>query len=77
MQGYSAMGYEAFQQLNDLGVRRPTHVFLQAGVGAMAGGVLGAYVNLYKDNHPIVTIMEPTNAACMFKSASINDGKSS
>ena len=74
MQGYSAMGYEAFSQLNDLGVKAPTHVFLQAGVGAMAGGVLGAYVNLYKDNHPIVTIMEPTNAACMFKSASINDG---
>ncbi|MGH4124542.1 MAG: diaminopropionate ammonia-lyase [Clostridium sp.] len=75
MQGYSAMGYEAFRQLNDLEIEKPTHVFLQAGVGAMAGGVLGAYVNLYKDNHPIVTIMEPTNAACMFKSASINDGK--
>ena len=75
MQGYSAMGYEAFKQLKDLGVERPTHVFLQAGVGAMAGGVLGAYVNLYKENLPIVTIMEPTNAACMFKSASMNDGK--
>lgn len=74
MQGYSAMGYEAFAQLIDLGVPRPTHVFLQAGVGAMAGGVLGAYVNLYKDNHPIVTIMEPTNAACMFNSALVNDG---
>jgi len=75
MQGYSDMGYEAFHQLKDLGVERPTHVFLQAGVGAMAGGVLGAYVNLFKENYPIVTIMEPTNAACMFKSASINDGK--
>jgi len=74
MQGYSAMGYEAFNQLVDSGVSHPTHVFLQAGVGAMAGGVLGAYVNLYKDKHPIVTIMEPTNAACMFKSATINDG---
>jgi len=74
MQGYSDMGYEAYQQLIDIGVSSPTHVFLQAGVGAMAGGVLGAFVNLYKDNHPIVTIMEPTNAACMFKSAAINDG---
>lgn len=75
MQGYSAMGYEAFAQLHNLGIEKPTHVFLQAGVGAMAGGVLGAYVNLYKAEYPIVTIMEPTNAACMFKSASINDGK--
>lgn len=75
MQGYSAMGYEAFLQLKDLGSDMPTHVFLQAGVGAMAGGVLGAYVNLFKENHPIVTIIEPTYAACMFKSASINDGK--
>ncbi|HEY8804395.1 MAG TPA: diaminopropionate ammonia-lyase [Clostridium sp.] len=75
MQGYSAMGYEAFMQLKDLEAEMPTHVFLQAGVGAMAGGVLGAYVNLFKDNQPIVTIMEPTYAACMFKSAYINDGK--
>ena len=77
MQGYSAMGYEAFLQIKDLGAKMPTHVFLQAGVGAMAGGVLGAYVNLFKENHPIVIIMEPTYAACMFKSASINDGATS
>ena len=75
MQGYSAMGYEAYKQLENLEAEMPTHVFLQAGVGAMAGGVLGAYVNLFKGNCPIVTIMEPTYAACMFKSASINDGK--
>jgi len=74
MQGYSNMGYEAVKQLADLGELAPTHVFLQAGVGAMAGGVLGAYVNLFKENCPIVTIVEPTNAACMFKSASIDDG---
>jgi len=75
MQGYSAMGYEAFLQIKDLGLETPTHVFLQAGVGAMAGGILGAYVNLFKEDHPIVTIMEPTNAACIFKSVSNNDGK--
>lgn len=75
MQGYAAMAYEVFRQLKDFGVSVPTHIFLQSGVGAMAGGILGAYVNLFKENHPIATIMEPTNAACMFKSASINDGK--
>ncbi len=34
MQGYTTMGLEI---LDALGGRRPTHVFLQAGVGAMAG----------------------------------------
>jgi diaminopropionate ammonia-lyase len=73
MQGYAAMGYEAISQLKDLGELSPTHIFLQAGVGAMAGGIIGSYVNLLKENHPVITIMEPTNAACMFKSASIDD----
>lgn len=75
MQGYSTMAYEAAIQLKELGIEKPTHVFLQAGVGAMAGAALGCYVNLYDGEHPITTIMEPTNAACMFKSAVINDGK--
>lgn len=41
VQGYATMAREAAEQLAAAGVQRPTHVFLQAGVGAMAGGVLG------------------------------------
>ena len=40
IQGYTTMCREASEQLEELGLA-PTHVFLQAGVGAMAGGVLG------------------------------------
>lgn len=75
MQGYSTMAYEAACQLREIGIEKPTHIFIQAGVGAMAGAVLGCFVNLYDGKHPITTVMEPLNAACMFKSAFINDGK--
>lgn len=74
MQGYAVMAYEAFEQAAAMGIEKPTHMFIQAGVGAMAGGVLGFTVNYFKDEYPITTIMEPNNAACMFKSAEINDG---
>ena len=35
MQGYGTMGYEAYMQLPE----KPTHIFLQAGVGSMAGDI--------------------------------------
>lgn len=75
MQGYSTMGNEAIDQLKDLGIGKPTHIFLQAGVGAMAGSILGCYANLFNGEHPITGIIEPNNAACMFKSAMIDDGR--
>lgn len=47
VQGYTTMLFEALDQLRDKGYDRPSHVFLQAGVGAMAGGVLGALQSVY------------------------------
>lgn len=38
MQGYATLADEAVEQMREMGVT-PTHVLLQAGVGAMAGGV--------------------------------------
>jgi len=70
MQGYTTMAYEAFLQLKE----RPTHIFLQAGVGAMSGGITGIIANLYKENKPIITIVEPNKAACLYKTAQANDG---
>lgn len=75
MQGYTTMAEEALEQLNAVGIEKPTHIFLQAGVGAMAGAVLGFLVNRFKGNHSKTIIMEPENAACIYKSALIGDGK--
>lgn len=74
MQGYSTMGYEAIKSLKDKNIE-PTHIFLQAGVGAMAGGVLGCITNMYKQTLPKTIIVEPLNAACMYNSALHDDGE--
>ena len=39
--GYTTMIREVVQQIEEQALAKPTHVFLQAGVGSMAGGVLG------------------------------------
>ena len=74
MQGYGTMAREAAQQLNDAGFDRPTHVFLQAGVGTMAGAVQGYYANLYGENCPKVIVMEADAADCHYQSALAGDG---
>lgn len=68
MQGYSTMGLEAVNQMKEAGIQKPTHVFLQAGVGAMAGGVLGLLADTFgaKELHSV--IVEPENANCIFRS---------
>ena len=74
IQGYTTMCREASEQLEELGLA-PTHVFLQAGVGAMAGGVLGWLRNRYPDSDLTAAIVEPTEAACVFESVAAADGK--
>lgn len=74
VQGYSTMVFEAIEQLEAKGYKQPTHVFLQAGVGAMAGGVLGTLVCKYGDELPVVSIVEPDEVACIFESARQADG---
>lgn len=75
MQGYMTMVAEALDQLALKGIEKPTHVFLQAGVGSMAGAVLGYLVNRFQGDHPTTIIVEPHAAACIYKSAEIGDGK--
>ena len=53
----------------------PTHVFLQAGVGAMAGGVAGYLVNRYEGRRPAIGVVEPENMACIYQSALVGDGE--
>lgn len=74
MQGYSTLIGEAVDQMEATGEGKPTHVFLQAGVGSFAGSVLGYLANVYGEERPVTVIVEPTEAACIFKSAKKNDG---
>lgn len=74
VQGYTTMAEEACRQIEEQGLV-PTHVFLQAGVGAMAGGVTGYLMNRYEGNRPAIGIVEPENIACIYQSALISDGE--
>lgn len=75
MQGYGTMALEASEQLKKSGVDRPTHVLVQAGVGSLAGAVVGYFANCYSDNPPKMIVMEAEAADCLYKSAIGKDGK--
>ena len=74
MQGYGTMAMEADEQLKDYGCERPTHIFVQAGVGSLAGSAVGYFSNLYADNPPIFVVVEADAAACLYKGAVAGDG---
>ena len=69
MAGYSVMMKEIVDQINNESI---THIFLQAGVGGMAGAMV-AGVARYLKNIPKIIIVEPDSAACVMKS--IESGK--
>lgn len=75
MQGYTTIGAEIVEQLKACGDVKPTHVFLQAGVGAMAGAMAGFIADYYKEARPIITIVEPNEADCLYRTALANDGE--
>ena len=72
MQGYTTMGLEIARQLDG---EKPTHIFLQAGVGAMAGAMAGFFADLCGDAPPVITVVEPHRANCFYRTAGANDGK--
>ena len=74
MQGYGTMAMEADEQLSEDGCGRPTHVFIQAGVGSLAGAVQGYFANRYPENTPKVIVVEAESAACLYKGAAKKDG---
>lgn len=75
MQGYGTMAGEAAEQLRQCGLNRPTHVFVQAGVGSLAGAVIGYFTNLYPDNPPKFIVMEARVADCLYRGALAGDGE--
>lgn len=72
MQGYMTMACEAVLQLEET---KPTHVFLQAGVGSMAGAAAAFLKNYYGARCPQIIIVEPDKADCLYKTAAADDGR--
>lgn len=67
MQGYTVMVREALAQLGE--EEPPTHVFLQAGVGGLAAAVTGFLWEKLGPRRPVVAVVEPTEADCLFETA--------
>ncbi len=74
MQGYMTLALEALEQLRAYGANRPSHLFLQAGVGSFAGAVLGHFAAQLGDAMPCGVIVEPHAANCIFSSFKTGDG---
>ena len=71
MKGYLTMALEAYEELEASGMgrkTRPTHIFLQAGVGSMAAAVAAFFLNVYREQPPAIVIVEPKKADCFFRS---------
>lgn len=72
VKGYSLIVEEFMKQMPE----KPTHIFLQAGVGSLAAGiVLGLEERLAPEDLPTITVVEPETVACFYKSAEIGDGE--
>ena len=71
MQGYGTMALEADEDFGE----KPTHIFVQAGVGSLAAGMVGYFANKYKDNPPIMVVVEAAAANCLYQGAVANDGQ--
>lgn len=71
MQGYTTLLSESYRQLAD---ERPTHVFVQAGVGSLAAALMAYVCRFQTDPRPYFTVVEPAAAACFYRSAVIGDG---
>lgn len=84
MQGYTTMAFEIGEQLKQYAACKhekksdnsaPTHIFLQAGVGAMAGAVAAYFRSFYGEGTPVkIIIVEPDKADCIYRTAEAADG---
>ena len=71
VEGYLTLGNEAVRQLDG---KAPTHVILQAGVGAMAGGLTDYLAHAF-EKRPVFILAEPDEADCMYRSLAAGDGR--
>lgn len=67
MAGYALLMTEALEQLP--AQQRPTHVFVQGGVGGLAAAVTAVLWMELGANRPRIVVVEPERAPCLFRSA--------
>ena len=67
MHGYGVMSREIIEQM--AGSEPPTHVLVQAGVGALAASVAAAFWLAWGPRRPSLIVVEPTEADCYLRSA--------
>jgi len=72
MQGYFTLVTEFLSQEPKIW---PTHIFLQAGVGSLAAGVLACMYTSAKKNKPKFIVVEPEGAPCLYNSMELNEGR--
>lgn len=72
MQGYVTVAAEMIEALGD---KVPTHIFLQAGVGAFAGVMAEAFRMTYKEKAPYVIVVEADAADCFYESIKLGEVK--
>lgn len=80
LQGYTTMANEVREELErqqqeSQQLLAPTHIFLQAGVGSMPAALAGYFTNIYAQQKPIITVVEPNKADCIFRTAKAADGR--
>jgi len=66
MHGYGVMAREIARQYAGA---PPTHVFVQAGVGALAASVCASFWLEWGERRPALVVVEPVRADCFFQSA--------
>lgn len=65
MHGYGVLAHEIARQSND---EPPTHVFAQAGVGALAAAICASFWLRWGPKRPFFAVVEPTHADCVYRS---------
>jgi diaminopropionate ammonia-lyase len=65
MTGYSVMAAEIVEQLDGV---TPSHLFIPAGCGGLAGAMLAYFWQVWKDALPCVVIVESEMSDCVYQS---------
>ncbi len=75
MQGYGTLAIEADLQLRLAGCQKPSHIFIQSGVGSFPAAMQAYFATRYPSDAPKVIILEASAADCFYRGAEALDGK--